>query len=101
MNRRTSVKDTALSGDPFFCNSPTDTVIDELPLSGQMSMTWRSIANGTRQPVPPSQSTVAVRWFMRVMGPTWGCRYLSVNEILSPRRKSSAHQRAGAGRRHR
>lgn len=77
-----------MRSDPADRNSPRNPIIDTEPTSGQISMTWLSIANGTRQPVPPSQSTVAVRWLMRVMVPTWCCKYLSVNETLSPRRKS-------------
>ena len=65
-------------------NSPTDTVVDCQLRASQISMTWRSMAKGTRQLLPPSQSTEAVRWLMRAMVPTWGCRYLSVNETLSP-----------------
>jgi transposase-like protein len=51
-------------------NSPTDTVVDGRRQASQMSMTCRSMAKGTRQPAPPSQSIVAVRWLIRVMVPT-------------------------------
>ncbi len=40
---------------------PPCTVLDLIATCRQMSITWRSIANGTRQPEPPSHSTEAVR----------------------------------------
>lgn len=51
-------------------NSPADTVVDSRCRSSQMSKTCRSMAKGTRQLVPASQSTDAVRWLIRAMVPT-------------------------------
>lgn len=51
----------------ILCNSPIDTVVDGQLRASQISMTWCSMAKGTRQLLPPSQSTEAVRWLMRAM----------------------------------
>ena len=40
---------------------PTSTLLDAAPFLSQISMTRLSMANGTRQPEPPSHSTEAVR----------------------------------------
>lgn len=49
------------SGQVDLGKRPPCTVLDLMVPCRQMSITWLNIANGTRQPEPPSHSTEAVR----------------------------------------